>query len=145
MPIASSDVEHGNRNGEPRVSAFNFFALMPGGDLTMKLSTTTRKLKADILREYDFSDSAKLAILNTGLEAFEMMQKAIKLVETEGYTTKGDRGNIKAHPLMAVIRDCRSQFLGAMKQLKLDIDEEAAATAPGRPTAYDRYKKTGGL
>lgn len=109
----------------------------------MKLSTTTRKLKADILQEYDFSDSAKMAILNTGLDAFEMMSKSIKIVEIEGYTVKGDRGNVKAHPLLSVIRDCRSQFLGAMKQLKLDIDDEQAGTPPGRPTAFDRFRKTG--
>ena len=97
----------------------------------MKLSKQAMRLKKSILTEYDISDEAGLAILQTALEAHDLMHEAQKVVDRDGLTVRGDRGQIKAHPLLSVIRDARSQFLMALKHLNLDI--EPLQPRPGRP------------
>lgn len=96
-----------------------------------KLSKQAIKLKKGILKEYDISDEAGNAILQAGLEAFDQMHEAQRVVDKDGLTVRGDRGQIKAHPLLSVIRDSRAQFLMALKHLNLDI--EPLRDTPGRP------------
>jgi len=88
----------------------------------MKLSTHAAKLKKSIIEEYDIVDQAGIAILQTAIEALDLMRRAQKEVEKDGLTVKGDRGQIKAHPLLSVIRHQRSQFLSALKALNLDLE-----------------------
>ena len=58
------------------------------------------------------------------------MHGAQAVVDKQGLTVSGDRGQIKAHPLLSVIRDSRAQFLMALKHLNLDI--EPLQSGPGR-------------
>ena len=98
-----------------------------------KLSKEAAKLKRAILKEYDISDEAGKAILDTAMEAFDAMHKAQEVVDVQGLTVAGDRGQIKAHPLLAVIRDSRAQFLMALKHLNLDIEPlKGIGRPPGR-------------
>ena len=97
-----------------------------------KLSKQATKLKKGILKEYDITDEAGLAILQTAMEAYDAMHEALKVVDADGMTVQGDRGNIKAHPLLSVIRDSRAQFLMAIKHLNLDL--EPLNNRPGRPS-----------
>lgn len=87
-----------------------------------KLSREAVKLKKAILRDYDITDEAGLAILETAMLAYDGMNAAQAEVDSQGLTVKGDRGQIKAHPLLAVIRDYRAQFLMALKHLNLDLE-----------------------
>ena len=96
-----------------------------------KLSKEASKLKSAITKDYLIDDDAGISILQTGLEAFDLMHRAQAVVDTEGLTVKGDRGGTKAHPLLAVVRDARAQFLLALKQLNLDIEPQH--DRPGRP------------
>lgn len=98
------------------------------------LSPPATKLKKGILKEYDISDEAGIAILQTAMEAFDAMHAAQEVVDVQGLTVAGDRGQIKAHPLLAVIRDSRAQFLMALKHLNLDIEplRDRAGRPPGR-------------
>lgn len=95
------------------------------------LSDEASQLKAAILKDFDINDDAGLAILDTALEAYDLMHDAQAVVDAQGLTVAGDRGNIKAHPLLAVVRDSRAQFLMALKHLNLDI--EPLNPGPGRP------------
>ena len=88
----------------------------------MKLSTNAKKLKKSIIDEYTITDEAGLAILQTAMEAMDLMGQAQAVVDKQGLTTKGDRGQLKAHPLLSVIRDQRSQFLMGLKHLNLDLE-----------------------
>jgi len=97
----------------------------------LRLSKESKELKAAIINDYGLNDKAALAILQTALEARDLMKKAQRLVNKEGLTTKGDRGQIKSHPLLATIRDARAQFLAGIKQLNLDI--APVHDRPGRP------------
>jgi len=101
--------------------------------MTIKLSKEAETLKKSLLKEYAIDDAAGLAILQTGLEAFDQMHDAMRVVAAEGMTTKGDRGGLKAHPLCAVIRDSRAQFLMALKHLSLDLEPiKGIGRPPGR-------------
>jgi P27 family predicted phage terminase small subunit len=83
-----------------------------------------RLLWKKILSEYLIADSAGLKLLETALEAHSRARKARETVDKEGMTTTDRFGQVKAHPLITVERDARSQFLLAMKQLNLDIPIE---------------------
>lgn len=87
-----------------------------------KLSNQARKLKKSLSKEYDISDEAGVLLLQTAMEAYDEFQDAKAIVDREGLTVRGDRGGIKAHPLLSVIRDSRGQFLMALKHLNLDIE-----------------------
>ena len=87
-----------------------------------KLSREGAKLKAAIIKEYQITDEAGLAILSTALEAYDSIHECQKVVDKEGLTVSGDRGQIKAHPLLSVIRDSRAGFLAGLKMLNLDIE-----------------------
>ena len=95
-----------------------------------KLSKQAIKLKNAILKEYDITDEAGIAILQAAVEALTLMEEAQAVVDKQGLTVTGDRGQIKAHPLLSVIRDQRSQFLMGLKHLNLDL--EPLRDRPGR-------------
>lgn len=97
----------------------------------MKLSRKLNALKKAIINDYAIDDDAALEILQTALEARELAEQAQALVDSEGLTVKGDRGQVKAHPLLAVIRDSRAQFLAGIKALNLDL--EPLNDRQGRP------------
>ena len=59
------------------------------------------------------------------------MTAATKAIEQYGIVVPGTGGSVKANPACAVERDARAQFLGALKQLNLDL--EPLHDGPGRP------------
>lgn len=99
-----------------------------------KLSKEAAKLKNAIMKEYDISDDAGISILETSMEAFDLMHAAQAVVDKDGLKVTGDRGGIKAHPLLSVIRDARAQFLAGLKALNLDLEplRDKAGRPPGR-------------
>lgn len=98
-----------------------------------KLSRQAAKLKQSLSKEYDIGDEAGRLLLQTAMEAYDEFQDAKVVVDKEGLTVRGDRGQIKAHPLLAVIRDARAQFLMALKHLNLDIEPlNGIGRPPGR-------------
>jgi hypothetical protein len=109
-----------------------------------KLSTEAEKLKKSILDQFSFEDDASIAILQTAMQAFDLMNEAQAIVDEAGLTVQGDRGGIKAHPLLPVIRDARAQFLAGLKALHLEL-EPATSKGPGRPTVYERYMSGKGI
>lgn len=96
-----------------------------------KLSKESKKLKKAILSEYAITDEAGIAILETAIEAYDLAHEAQAEIDKQGLTVEGDRGQIKAHPLLSVVRFSRAQFLSGLKALNLDI--EPLRDGPGRP------------
>ncbi len=90
----------------------------------------TETLKKQILSEYDFAgDPAALSILETTLKAHDLMLRCEKDIGTS--LTLLDRfKQTKAHPLLAVLRDARAQYLAGLKALNLEGTE---TRPPGRP------------
>ena len=97
----------------------------------MKTSKEGTRIKKAILRDYSITDDAGIAILDAAIEAFDLLHAAQAIVDKEGLTVNGDRGQTKAHPLLAVIRDQRSQFFMGLKALNLDLEPVKSI---GRPT-----------
>jgi hypothetical protein len=108
------------------------FALMP--KTRKKFSPEIERLRRQISKEYAIRDKTGLAILNTGLQALDLMNRCQRVVDDEGLTVPGDRGGVKAHPLLSVIRDQRAQFLASLKALNLDLEPLKGI---GRPGGYD--------
>ena len=87
----------------------------------MKISTAGKKLKAEILAEFDISDRGGLEILDRAIESFCRMKAAEKIIDKEGLTVKNRFNEIREHPALNTERKSRSQFLLAIKQLNLDV------------------------
>ena len=96
-----------------------------------RLSVEARRGWQKVVDEYQIVDDTGLIILTTAFEAFDRMRNAQEQIKLEGMTSTGRFGQVKAHPLLTVERDARTQFLAALKQLDLDV--EPLADRPGRP------------
>jgi P27 family predicted phage terminase small subunit len=81
--------------------------------------------------EYGIADSAGLAILKAGCEAWDRAKKAREAIDAQGMVIFDKFQQMKPHPLLAVERDSRAAFLAAMKHLNFDI--EPLRDGPGRP------------
>lgn len=95
------------------------------------LSREAGKKWQEIVVEYAIDDPAGLLLLGTAFEAFDRMRQAQAIVKKEGATIKDRFDQAKAHPLLTVERDARSQMIQALKALNLDI--EPLKDNPGRP------------
>jgi hypothetical protein len=101
-------------------------------------------LRKRLFEQFSFEDDASLSILETAMQSLDLMADAQAQIDKDGLTVKGDRGQIKAHPLLAVIRDARSGFLQSMKALKLEIGGDEQPAPVGRPTNSELEKKRRG-
>ena len=95
------------------------------------LSPEARKWWKKLLEEYSIEDQAGLLILQVALEAFDRMRQAQSQVEKDGPTILDRFDQLKAHPMLTVERDARSQMMQALKSLNLDF--EPLKEGPGRP------------
>jgi phage terminase small subunit len=96
------------------------------------LTKEARRLWKALLAEWPtVGDVAGLAILKTGLEAFDRATGARLAIDKDGLTIVDRFGIAKPHPLLPAERDARGQWLAALKQLNLDV--EPLRDKPGRP------------
>jgi P27 family predicted phage terminase small subunit len=106
----------------------------PDGDPMLNDSRTSRfaaapqhlaaeeaKLWDQLVRTYRFDDPASLELLTQACEARGRARQAREMVQNEGSTYKDDRGNLKAHPMIAVERSAEASFLSAFRLLRLDL------------------------
>ena len=75
-----------------------------------------------IVKEYSIDDAAGEALLRTFASAFSLEISLQEQIEREGLTIKDRFEQVKAHPLLSVLRDARSQKLAALKSLNLDLE-----------------------
>ncbi len=84
------------------------------GEHMRSLSVEAEKIKSDILSECKISNTVDRLILHTGLEALADMRRIERILERNGLTI-GDREQMRAHPLLPLLRDFREQFLTVLK------------------------------
>jgi hypothetical protein len=89
--------------------------------------TEARKFES----EYGIEDSGGLHLLSVFADADSAERDAQDVVNAEGLTVLDRFSQKKAHPLLTVIRDCRSQKMAALKALNLDL--EPLRDKQGRP------------
>lgn len=89
--------------------------------MKMKISTAGKRLKKNILAEFDISDRGGLEILDRAVESYCRMKAAEAIIDKEGLTVKNRFDETREHPALNTERKARSQFLLAIKQLNLDV------------------------
>jgi phage terminase small subunit len=97
-----------------------------------ELSKAAQALWRRLVDEYSVTDSAGLAVLEAGLQAFDRYTTCRARIEADGAVSIDRFGQAKPHVLLAAERDSRAAFLSAMKQLNFDL--EPLRDRPGRPT-----------
>jgi P27 family predicted phage terminase small subunit len=63
-----------------------------------------------------------LRLLTLACRAWDRAEQARQLIEAEGLTTRDRYGTAKAHPAVAIERDCRTQFARMVRELDLDTE-----------------------
>jgi hypothetical protein len=96
-----------------------------------RLSRESRALERHLVAEYSISDAAGLAILRVAMEALDRMRACQRQIAADGATSRDRFNQVKGHPLLAVERDARAQYLAALKQMSFDV--EPLRAGPGRP------------
>jgi P27 family predicted phage terminase small subunit len=99
------------------------------------LSPDAQELWRQVTREWELETSS-LAVLRVACESMTEMQECQKVIKKEGRVTKDRWGQLKPNPCVAQLRDARTSFLRAVKQLGLDL--EPLNPHPGRPSAWNR-------
>ncbi len=95
------------------------------------LSAAAKKWWRALMSEYQIEDAAGLLLLATALEAYDRMKAAGAVLDEEGPTFTDRYGQARPHPAATVEATNRSQMLGAIKQLNLDL--EPLRDRVGRP------------
>ena len=85
------------------------------------LDDPERQLWHDIFRDYNLASLASDAVLVTTLEAHQRARQAREQIDRDGMTIIGRDKQIKVHPLLAVERDARQQWLAGLKALGLEL------------------------
>ena len=89
-----------------------------------------------LIKEYQIEDSGGLVLIQTFADAYSQELSALDIVHDEGMTIFDRFNQKKAHPLLSVIRDARSQKMAALKNLNLDF--EPLKDRPGRPGGWKK-------
>src|SRR5687768_4787658 len=72
-----------------------------------------------------------LKLLQSACECWDRLQAARQIIDKEGLTFVDDRGNVRAHPAIAIERDARIGFCRLVRELDLDVEPPASdRTAP---------------
>ena len=87
------------------------------------LSADARAWWDHLTNEYDIADSGGRLLLQTAMEAFDRMRGAAARVAEDGEMVADRFGQLKAHPMLTVERDARSQMLMSLKQLNLEVHD----------------------
>ena len=87
------------------------------------LSTESKHLWRDILRDHEILDAAGFALLRQLCETLDDLRAAQTRVADDGLMIASERG-LRPHPLIAAISEHRRQILATIRALKLDISME---------------------
>jgi P27 family predicted phage terminase small subunit len=100
----------------------------PAAHLSDPAKTWWRSVQADYALEPHHQHLLRLAC-----EAWDRCQQARAMIDAEGLTIRDDRGNLRAHPAVAIEKDARTAFARLLRELDLDV--EAPPSAERRPPA----------
>ncbi len=95
-----------------------------------RLTGRYQRLFDALSQEYRISDGGGVQILRSGLRSLALAEAAEAEVARAGQTVVDRFGQVKAHPLLATIRDFRAQWVHALRALNLAIGDP---TPSGRP------------
>ncbi|MBM3131735.1 MAG: hypothetical protein FJZ95_01715 [Chloroflexi bacterium] len=93
------------------------------------LKAATRRWFGQVLEEYNL-EPHHVRLLTLAGESYDRAQQAREIIAQQGLTVTDRFGQVRAHPLLAVERDCRIAFARLLRELSLDIEDPGE---PGRP------------
>lgn len=96
------------------------------------LSEAAKAWWCEIVADFD-AEPHHLMTLQAACEAWDAAQAARAIYTADGMSFTDDRGNVRAHPMLAVARDNRVLFARLLRQLDLDRDDEPPAWPAPRP------------
>lgn len=86
------------------------------------LSAEAKALWKRIVTEFGLVDSPGVALLTAGLEAHDRMREAQAAIAKDGATFRDRFGQLRAHPAVAIERDCRDAWMRAIRQLGFSVE-----------------------
>lgn len=95
------------------------------------LSRATREWWKQITDGWEVDEPHHLRLLEAAARAWDRAEEARAQLKADGLTTTDRYGGVRAHPLLAVERDARTQFIRAVRELRLD-DAPAPDARPPR-------------
>jgi phage terminase small subunit len=83
------------------------------------LEPTEANLFKQIVQEFSIDDAGAFSLLTTAMEAHMRSRHARERIAAEGEAILDRFKQLRAHPMIAVERDARGDFLRAMRALNL--------------------------
>jgi phage terminase small subunit len=71
-----------------------------------------------------------LKLLVLACEALDRGEQARIILKNSGLTTTDDQGRTRAHPCVAIERDCRIAYARLLREMDLDVSLSDARVAP---------------
>jgi P27 family predicted phage terminase small subunit len=88
------------------------------------LSARSKRIYRSVVDDYDLArELHALEVLRLGLEALDRAEEAREIIAREGMTYSNRFGEPRAHPAVAVERDCRVQVARLFRELSLDAGD----------------------
>ncbi|HET8597725.1 MAG TPA: P27 family phage terminase small subunit [Castellaniella sp.] len=88
------------------------------------LGQSGKKLWRDLQVEYDITDAASLAILQSLCETVDRLAECRKTIKADGLTVPGSGGQPRPHPLLQTEAEARRALLAHSRALRLDLSGE---------------------
>jgi P27 family predicted phage terminase small subunit len=85
------------------------------------LGEPERRIWKHVLADYQLSTETAIHVLCSALEAHQRAREAREAINRDGMTVTGRDGQLRCHPLCAVERDSRAQWLAGVKALGLEL------------------------
>lgn len=81
-----------------------------------------RALWLAVMADHQIDDGAGRALLARACEAMDRLRQVQAQIAADGLTTKGYKGQVKAHPLLQVEAEQGRAMMAAFRGLNLDLD-----------------------
>jgi P27 family predicted phage terminase small subunit len=85
------------------------------------LQTATRAWWRRVAEDYVL-EPHHLKLLQLAAEAWDRCQQAREQLAVDGITFRDDRGNVRAHPAVAIEKDARIGYARLIRELDLDVE-----------------------
>ena len=90
------------------------------------LAPETQKWWSSVSRDYAL-EPHHFRLLTLAAEAWDRAVQAREVLAHDGIVVHDDRGNVRAHPAVAIEKDCRIGFARLLRELDLDVEMPASA------------------
>lgn len=93
------------------------------------LAPETRKWFAQVVTDYVLEEH-HIRLLTLAGESFDRCGQARDQIARDGLTIETGDGGLKAHPAVAIERDCRLAFARLLRELDLDVEPPSEGRRP---------------